>query len=249
MAKTAAARHQPVPRTTARPVSRPVAKRPRRRSGMLGRHLVTALVAALLVLGFWLSRPRWVPEMRLWKAVGDASLVLLVASLLAGPLARLWRPATPLLRWRREAGIWFALLACLHAVLILNGWVRWSFTRFLGYEFVPQLGRNVRLESGFALANIVGMLALAWAMVLAATSSDRAVRRLGRPSWKWLHNGAYVVFYLAFVHAGYFLFQHFTFSFHKTAPPPDWFRLPFLGAAVAVIGLQVAAFAKTVRRD
>lgn len=249
MPKTAAAGRRPVPRAAARPVLRPAARRPRRRLGTLGRHLGTALVAASLVLGFWLSRPRWVPEMRLWKAVGDASLVLLVASLLSGPLGRLWRPATPLLRWRREAGIWFALLAGLHAVLILNGWVRWSFMRFLGYEFIPQLDRNVRLESGFGLANIVGVLALVWALALAATSSDRALRRLGRPAWKWLHHGAYVVFYLVFVHAGYFLFQHFTFSFHKPATPPDWFRLPFLTIGLAVIVLQMAAFAKTVRRD
>ena len=241
MPTTAVARRPVVPTARRAPA--------RRRMGTLGRHLITALTAASLVFGFWLSRPRWVPEMRLWKAVGDASLILLVVSMLAGPLARIWRRATPLLAWRREAGIWFALLATLHAVLILNGWVRWSVRRFLGYEFIPQLGRNVRLESGFGLANILGLLALVWAVALAATSSDWALRRLGRPSWKWLHNGAYVVFYLVFAHAGYFLFQHFTFSFHKAAPPPDWFRLPFLGAALAVVVLQMAAFAKTVRHD
>ena len=240
MPKTAVARP--------RPAARAASKRRRRQMGTLGRHMTAAAAAAVLLLGFWLSRPQWDPDMRMWKAVGDASLVLLVVSMVAGPLARLWRRATPLLTWRREAGIWFAVLACVHTVLILNGWVRWSVMRFLGYEFIPQLERDVRMESGFGLANILGLVALLWALALAATSSDRALRRLGPASWKWLHNGAYVVFYLVAAHAGYFLFLHFTFSFHKTAPPPDWFRLPFAAAVVLVLILQVAAFRKTLRR-
>jgi sulfoxide reductase heme-binding subunit YedZ len=246
MAKTAAARRRPgAGGPPAKVAAR--ARRPRRTSA-LGRHCLTAVAAGILTLSFWLSRPRWSSEMRLWKAVGDAALVLLVVSLAIGPLVRLWRRATPLLAWRREAGIWFTVMATLHTLLILNGWVRWSALRFLGYEFIPQVGRNVRLEAGFGLANIIGVLALLWALVLAATSSDRAVRRLGPAAWKWLHTGAYVIFYLVLAHVAYFLFQHFTYSFHKPVPPPDWFRLPFLLMGLAVIGLQATAFVRTVVR-
>ena len=63
--------------------------------------------------------------------------------------------------------------------------------RFLSYEFIPEAGRDVRLESGFGLANIIGVLALLWAL-----------------AW-----------------------------------------LPFLAMALFVIGLQTAAFTKTVRRN
>jgi hypothetical protein len=37
--------------------------------------------SAGLVWIFWTTRPDWVSEMRLWKALGDAAFVLLVAAL------------------------------------------------------------------------------------------------------------------------------------------------------------------------
>ena len=186
--------------------------------------------------------------MRLWKAVGDASFVMLLVTLSLGPAARLARPVTRLLPWRRQFGIWFALVAALHGVLVVHGWARWSLRRFLGYEVVPELGREVRLEPGFGLANLVGVTALGFALVLAATSSDRALRRLGAPAWKWLHHSALFVFYLSLLHAGYFLFLHYTMSFHKPVPRPDWFRFPFVVLGFTVVALQLGAFFKTAAR-
>ena len=112
----------------------------------------------------------------------------------------------------------------------------------------PQLGREVRLEPGFGLANVVGLTALVFALVLAATSSDWAVRRLGPAAWRWLHHSALFVFYLSLLHAGYFLFLHYTVSFHKAVPPPDWFRGPFVALGGALLALQLAAFTKTSSR-
>lgn len=213
------------------------------------RHLVVAMGSAALVGLFWLTRPGWVAEMRLWKAVGDAAYVLLVVSLTLGPLAKLAPMARRLLRWRRPTGIWFAITAGLHGVLILNGWARWSLRRFLGYEFIPQLGREARLEPGFGLANLIGSVALLLALVLAATSSDWALRRLGRPAWTWLHRLAQTILVLSLLHGSYFLFIHFTASFHKLPPPdPDWFRLPFIAVGLGVVGLQAVAFVRTASR-
>ena len=186
--------------------------------------------------------------MRLWKAVGDAAFVLLLLTLSVGPLARITRSATWMLVWRRQFGIWFALVAGVHGVLVVHGWARWSLRRFLGYEVVPQLGREARLEPGFGLANLVGLTALGFALLLAATSSDRALRRLGAPAWKWLHHSALFIFYLSLLHAGYFLFLHYTVSFHKQVPPRDWFRGPFVTVGLALLALQTAAFIKTARR-
>lgn len=249
MAKTASARRRTAPTTPSRPrapgpergrgrVAQPRTPRP------LVRHVAVAGLAALLVWGFWSSRPTWSGEMRLWKAVGDAAFGLLVLTLVAGPLARLTRRASPLLAWRRQLGIWFFLVALLHGVLVMHGWARWGLRRFLGYEVIPQLGREVRLEPGFGLANLVGLMALVIALLLAATSSDWALRRLGA-GWKWLHHSALFIFYLSLLHAGYFLFLHFTASFHKQVPPPDWFRGPFVTVGIAVVGLQAAAIVRT----
>lgn len=187
--------------------------------------------------------------MRLWKAVGDAGFGLLWATVVIGPLAKLWRPARKLLPWRRQLGIWFALVSSLHAFLIFNGWTEWTLSRFFGYEFVPQLGRAARMEPGFGLANILGVAALSIALLLAATSSDQAMRALRGPGWKFLHNGAYFVFYVGSIHALYFLFIHFTLSFHKRVPEPDWFRYWFLAMVSVVLVLHVSSFVKTVQKS
>lgn len=236
------ARGRPAGARLAVPVTVPVQHRAQR---PLIRHAVVAGLALALVWVFWASRPAWDAEMRLWKAVGDAAFGLLLLTLAVGPLARLARPAARLLPWRRQLGIWFALVALVHGVLIVHGWARWGLRRFLGYEVIPQLGRDARLEPGFGLANLIGLTALVFALVLAATSSDWALRRLGA-GWKWLHHSALFVFHLSLLHAGYFLFLHYTASFHKPVPPPDWFRAPFVVLGVALLGLQAAGFVKTI---
>lgn len=215
---------------------------------VLLRHTGVALLTLAVFALFWFTRMEWSPDMRLWRAVGDASLVLLLLTMGIGPLARLWRPLGRLVPWRRELGIWFALLALAHAVLVFEGWTSWSVLRLLGFEFIPQLGRNARLEPGFGLANLVGVVALVWGLVLAATSSDRALRALGAPAWKWLHGTANVILYTSLLHTAYFLFLHYAASYHRAAPPANWFRVPFLVVATAVVAMQMAAFATTVRR-
>jgi len=213
------------------------------------RHVFVAGAALATGFVFWWARPEWDAEMRLWKAVGDTAYVLLLATMVVGPLARLAPVARGWLRWRRQLGIWFALTATLHAVLVLNGWARWGLRRFLGYEFVPQLGREVRLEPGFGLANLVGAVALVLGLVLAATSSDRALRALGRPAWTWLHRLAQTVLILSLLHGAYFLFIHYTESFHKVPPDLDWFRVPFLLAGLGVVALEAVAFGQTASRE
>ncbi len=220
---------------------------PRPRAGLV-RHCWLMLATALLVAMFWASRPEWDPEMRLWRAFGDAAIVLLYVVLALGPAARFSTAVGRMLPWRRQIGIWAATTALVHTLLILNGWVRWDLQRFLGYEFVPQLGREARMEPGFGLANLVGLVAVLWLLALAATSTDRAVRRLGPAGWKWLHTGAYTAFYLSVLHSGYFLFLHYTLSFHRDPPPPNWFRFPLVILGTLVLALQGAAFVATVRR-
>lgn len=215
---------------------------------IFARHTAVGLLSLLLIYLFWLSRPEWSAEMRLWRAIGDGAFILLFLTLAVGPLAMLWRPAAKVIKWRRELGIWFALTALVHGVLILNGWAQWNVLRFLGYEFIPQVNRYVRLEPGFGLANIIGLVGLVWALILAATSSDRATRFLGGSAWRWLHTGAYVIFYLVSLHSLYFLFLHYTLSFHRPVPDPNWFRYPVLVLAFTILLLQGMAFFKVVRQ-
>ncbi|MEJ7801378.1 MAG: hypothetical protein WKF60_12720 [Ilumatobacter sp.] len=55
---------------------------------------------------------------------------------------------------------------------------------------------------------------------------------------------------LTLLHGSYFLFIHFTESFHKAPLASlDWFRIPFLAAGLAVIALEVVAFSVSARHD
>lgn len=220
----------------------------RRRHAAGLRHVVLMVGTAALTWVFWRSRMQWVPDMRLWRAVGDAAVVLLFASLAIGPAGRIWRAASAALPWRRAVGVWAAIASLVHGLLVFSGWVRFDVGRLLGYEFVPQLGRTARMEPGFGLANLLGVVALVWLVVMAVTSSDAAVRRLGPAAWKWLHTSAYVVFYLTALHSAYFLFMHYTASFHRAVPEPNWFRFPLLLLAATVLALQMAAMLVTRAR-
>lgn len=223
----------------------------RRRGGIgpsIRRHAAVATIAAVIAVVFWRSRMDWSPDMRLWRALGDAAALLLFMALTIGPAARLWSSWGWLLQWRRAVGVWAGLVATVHALLVIDGWAQWSLRQFLGYEFVPQLAREARMEPGFGLANLIGLVALGWMLVLVATSSDRALHFLGPPAWKWIHNGAYVALYLVVLHATYYLFLHYTVSFHKPAVPDNWFRVPFLILGGAVVVLQWVAFARTVHQ-
>lgn len=213
------------------------------------RHATVVMVSLVLMAAFWQGRMDWDPEMRLWRAVGDTSLILLYAALAIGPAIRLFRGRVlgSLLPLRRPMGIWFGVLAFAHAALVWDGWARWDVDRLLGYEFIPRLGRLARLEPGFGLANLLGIAALLITLPLLVTSADWAVTKLGRSTWKFLHYGTYIVFWLVVLHTAYFLFMHYTPSFHRPVPPDaNWFQMPFVGLTVLVVVLQTAAFTKTV---
>lgn len=187
---------------------------------LLLRHAFVGFLSVFIVYLFWLSRPELSFDVRLWRALGDTAFGFLFITLIIGPLAKLWRPAVRLVSWRRETGIWFALLALSH------------FVRVGGYALS---------ESGIELPVFLGLAALFWALALAATSSDRAVNFLGPSSWKWLHSMAYVIFYLVTAHATYFLFWRY--------PEVKWFQYPFLGITLAVPALQISAFIKEILRQ
>lgn len=204
-------------------------------------------VALVLVYLFWLGHYEWQIDMRMWKAFGDVGYLFLSFSLIIGPLSKLFNTTKFLIPWRREIGIWSAVLVGVHGILIAEGWIKWDIVKFFGYEFIPQLGRLARLEPGLGLANLIGLVAFLWVVVLAITSSNKAMKFLGTQSWKWLHTGSYTVFYLASIHTSYFLFIHYTESFHRQIAPQSIFIMPFIACASTVLILQFSAYIKTIK--
>jgi methionine sulfoxide reductase heme-binding subunit len=218
------------------------------------RHLLVAALSAGLVLLGWQAHSEWEPEMRLWKSFGVGAFFLIWFVAFIGPAARLLPPLMRVITWRREFGIWFALVALVHGFLILDGWAQWEWRGLLGYEFVAELDMYLRFEPGFALGNLMGLTALLFALVLAATSFDKAVGFLGISSWKWLHSFTYVIFYIVALHSTYFAFIHYTPAPHRILMglpafyPANVLRFVYLSMIVSVFVAQMGAFVKTVRQ-
>lgn len=216
------------------------------------RHLLMAGVSALLVYLVWRVNSTWSPDMRLWKSFGGASFALLWFTVFIGPAAKLFRPLARIITWRRESGVWFAVVSLVHGYLVLDGWVRWNVWELLGYQYFPEIETYLRAEPGFGLANLMGLVALFFALALAATSFDKAVSFLGISSWKWLHMFAYVIFYLSALHVIYYAFIHFAPSPQRiimglpTNYPVNPLRFYYLAAILSVFAAQMGAFVKTV---
>ena len=132
----------------------------------------------------------------LTTATGYVGLVLLAATLLVGPVNRLARRATPLsMDCRRDLGIWTAVVSLVHVVL---GFQVHEGGRWLAY-FVSAETLAPRLNT-FTLANYTGLAATAILLVLAAISSDAALRRLKVGAWKRLQRLSFAAFALVVVH-------------------------------------------------
>lgn len=214
--------------------------------GWKTRHLVVLLIAGLGTYAFMESRAQW-SEMHRWnRAVGDMSVVLLAVSLAIGPLARLWSAFRNAIPWRREFGIYGVLLAVIHTVIILAGWVEWDLIRLFGYEIHPQTGLYVMLKHGFGLGNGIGIIALVYGMILALSSNNWSQRLLSGPVWKFLQQSSYVLWMLIIIHTAYFLYLNFQ-DFHRRVPDPNWAQIPFVGLVLFVTLLQFLAFVKTWR--
>ena len=213
------------------------------RMGWKSRHLVVIILAVAGTWGFLESRAEW-SDMHRWnRAIGDMSFLLIAFSMAIGPLSRLVSRLKALVPWRRELGIYGVILATVHTIIILAGWIEWDLVRIFGFQLHPS-GIYVMVQHGFGLANVIGLVALFYGIVLALSSSNWSQRLLGGSVWKFLQQGAYVLWMLIIVHTAYFLFLHFL-DFHRSVPEPNWLQIPFSVLVSSVVSLQIAAFIKT----
>ncbi|OIO46841.1 MAG: hypothetical protein AUJ28_01720 [Parcubacteria group bacterium CG1_02_37_51] len=168
-------------------------------------------------------------------SLGRVAYILLFLILIIGPTMRLKKPAkslSPLITqwsWRGELGIWFTIMALAHFIFVL---INTPFPNLISIG-----------GGGFGLTNLLGLIALFWAVVLTVTSFGKIISFLGVSSWKWLHSLTYVIFYLVSAHFIYFQF----FSTYGEVGP-DWFGYTAVMLSFVVIILQLIAFAVAVKK-
>jgi DMSO/TMAO reductase YedYZ heme-binding membrane subunit len=225
---------------------------------LLRRHVLMAALSGLLVYLFYLSYsawgvqpalwPDWGEDHPFWRAWGHSAFVLLFLALILSPVSTLWKPVKRLMPWRRELGIWFAVLSLGHAYAIWDRWAQRDIATLFGFQYVDEVGSYVLLRPEVGIMNMMGMVMLPMIILLAVTSFDRAVDFLGATSWKWIHRTLVpAIFYIAMLRG----MLYFFYFFQTTPPdwrvyPPIWFLYVFLGMGTAAVLLQGAAFGKIV---
>jgi methionine sulfoxide reductase heme-binding subunit len=157
------------------------------------------------------------------RATARSTAVLFLIAFLARPLRQLWRsePTAFALKNRRYFGVSAAASHAIHLAAIV--WL--SVAHPAAYQ------ANV-------ITLLFGGLGFVLLFAMAATSSDAAVRALGRERWAVLHRlGAWYVWFI------------FLFTF---VPDPsrgwDLLHAGFVAAFAAAPLVRIAAFAKTRRR-
>ncbi len=157
------------------------------------------------------------------RATARSSALLFLVAFLARPLRQLWRSdaTTFALRNRRYFGVSMAVSHLIHGSAIV-----WLFTAF------PSAYQTN------AITLVGGGLGFVFIAAMAATSSDAALRKLGRARWTLLHRTG--IWYVWFI---------FAFTF-----PPDPSRGWDATHAIAVAAftaaplVRAAAYLKTRRR-
>jgi methionine sulfoxide reductase heme-binding subunit len=214
----------------------------RRRWEFAARHVVVCAAALALVGLYLLARGSLAYDGHNWnRSFGDASVVLFAATLAIGPLAKLWRPAAHALAWRRETGIWATIAAGIHVGIFWEWSLAWDWRRFFypglhGGAATTLMGSDSVPPSAFNLANVVGVVALAYAVVLALTSNDLS-QRLLNSGWSWLMRRATTMQLLVLLHTWLFAY----YVTREQALPAGTLWASFL----FVLVLQSLAFAKT----
>jgi methionine sulfoxide reductase heme-binding subunit len=203
------------------------------------RHVLVGICSLLLFYLFLESRPEW-NQMHSWnRAFADASFVLLVITILIGPLSRL-KFFARFLPWRRELGIWCAIMALLHVYILFKDWFYWEPVRLV--IGVSQETGRLTFDPGFALANLIGAVAILYLLMLALISNNAAVKLLGKKSWDYLQQKSGIPYLLVTVHTAFFLF---IFRLESD----NWMKVPFLVTISTVFVVQWSVFGMIVIKN
>lgn len=187
------------PQTTLAPSIRPWDRT--RGPRLLALICIALLVAAAFVLAI---SPDVEGVRRVVPLTARTSLLLFLLTFTASAAARRWPNATTFwtVRHRRWIGLGFAFSHALHLVALI------AFARL-----APTLFHAVAMPTQF----VTGGIAYLFIALMAATSSDRAVRWLGARRWRLLH-----------LAGQWYLWVSFVVAFGKRVPGMGGYAVPVM---------------------
>lgn len=200
---------------------------------LLFHHAVLALASAALIVAIYVLIRSDQIMFRLSMATAYVGLLLIVVTLLIGPIRVLRKRPPPVGSndLRRDIGIWAALVSFVHVIVGLQVHLGSMVLYFLHHAGPDK--RLVPRVDPFGLANYLGLAATVVIALLLALSNDWSVRRLGPRKWKRLQRSNYAGFALIVLHG--VVYQ----IIEKRTPP---YPVVFGAMVLLVIAIQLAAF-------
>lgn len=161
------------------------------------RHCILAVVAiAITALVYFATPP---PDVRHRFSMGTAyaGLSFFAYSLWLGPWNVLRSKPNPVsFDFRRDIGIWAAILALAHTGVGLTVHLRGRMWMYFFKRLHPLAIQNTK----FGFANYVGLIAAFLFLLLLVISNDISLRSLGIGRWKSIQRWAYAAFVLTAAH-------------------------------------------------
>ena len=157
------------------------------------------------VVALWLE-PGVSPNVVLADGLGYFALLLLVATLLIGPLNLARKRRNPVnLNLRRDVGIWCGITSLLHVFFAFQIYEKGNIFGYFVQQDQPGLALQTNL---FGLSNVVGLAATLIMLMLLMLSNDLSLKFLKGKRWKFLQRFNYPLFALTIAHTvGYQLFN------------------------------------------
>lgn len=213
------------------------------------KHLIVIAVTTplLFILEAIRISDGWDLKMHSWnKACGDLSILYIMIALSIGALSKIKPTLGNLTLWARPIGIWSMVLALGHIVIVIGGWEDWNILILFGFSIVNGGSLEFTMP-GFSFANITGLVAVFYGLVLLLTSNDFSVNKLGYKGWKYLQQRCvYSLYILAALHTFYFLL-FFYYSYGRQTPPPNFFITLFPILVVMLFITHCISFYKVVK--
>jgi DMSO/TMAO reductase YedYZ heme-binding membrane subunit len=157
----------------------------------------TTVIACAVAVALWQSKT---VAFAVSFVTAYVALLCFTLALCIGPWHVLRGTPLPLSSfWRRDLGIWTAILGTVHTVFGLgvhmgNPWL--YFFRTVPRGSIPR----PRIDA-FGLTNDLGLVALAVLLALLTISNNRALRRMGAQRWKAWQRWSYWAAIATAVHA------------------------------------------------
>ena len=184
------------------PTSLSPGRRNRLPSRMLRHHLPLLIASCVGIAALYFTRDYKDVLSRASFATAYPAMVLLVATLLVGPLNWIRKKPNPVSSdLRRDLGIWAGILAVVHSAV--GQCVHLRGRPWLYYVYGPTEHHHdfALRHDAFGFANYTGAVSAILVITLLATSNDYSLRTLGTCEWKKVQRWNYAVFALAGVHA------------------------------------------------